>query len=506
MSQSAHLDNDDGNHLHMIRHFAQQTGSTPVHLDNESIKGLRNLHNLVHNEDVEHDFSKLKTLFTQPNIAIHLKNQIEQKKANGGVINDYINTLKHNGSGGNSELTLIPNELAKFLDDSYSLSTTNPDTGHKEYYLGKTFDSLNNIFKPIKESMRPAEQSSHLPAQESSSMQEEQPREGHGFGSMIGMPTLSGLGNAAYGLGRATASGLGNVASGLGNAAYGLGSATASGLGSATYGLGRATASGLGNVASGLGNAAYGLGSATASGLGNVASGLGNAAYNTAFGSKKDENNTPSPPPPPPPPGMIQNTMRRIAGPIGSTIGGLTGQFVAQKAGQNLGAGIPLIGPFISPIVGNIAGNMAYNTSSNLGRNKGIAAADNFYNYLSGGNASRVNSSPQNSNQASASRFPSLSGIGNAAYSAAQGLGNAAYGLGKKVYDTASNAASSLGNSIYNAGNSIYNKLPAAPRFNKSSSNINQISPSKVDTNPFANISSNNIGSNPFATSTNPFD
>ncbi len=133
-------------HMHELMHIANQSGSTPVHLDNQAIKGLRELHGLVHGEEAGHDFSKLKSLFAQPNIAMHLKAQIDQKKANGGVIDDYLNTIKQHGQAGNSQLTLVPNELVKFLDDSYSLGTTNPNTGHKEFYLGKMFDGLNNTF------------------------------------------------------------------------------------------------------------------------------------------------------------------------------------------------------------------------------------------------------------------------------------------------------------------------------------------------------------------------
>ena len=417
MKQPINLDNDD--HLHMIRHFAHQAGSTPVHLDNESIRGLRNLHNLVHNEDVEHDFSKLKTLFAQPNIAIHLKSQIEKKKANGGVINDYINTLKHNGSGENSELSLVPNELVKFLDDSYSLGTTNPHTGHKEYYLGKMFDGLNNIFKPIKDSMTTTPQTP-IPTQTSTSMHEEQPREGHGWGDMIGMPTLSGIKNAASNLG----TGAYNAASTLGNAAYNTGKYT--------YDIGKGTY----NAASNLGNTMYGLGK-YAYGAGNTPSEIGNTT---------------------PPPGLIQNVMRGIAGPIGGAVGGLGGQYAGQRVGQNLAAGIPLIGHLAAPIVGNIAGNMAYNAGANRGKNKGIELADRFYNYVSGNNPSQINPDPQNSNNSSTSKFPMLSGIGNTAYNAASTLGNAAYGLGKGAYNTAQKF-----------GNNIYDTLPTMPRFSKTS-------------------------------------
>jgi hypothetical protein len=281
------------NNLYIIRHIASQTGSTPVHLNKESIEGLRNLHNLVHNEDVEHDFSKLKTLFAQPNIAVYLKGQIQQKKANGGIINDYINTLKHNGSEESSELSLAPNELIKFLDDSGYPYMTNPHTGHKEYHLGKMFDGLNNIFKPVKDSMRT--------------------REHHGWGDMIG-----GLGSAVYNAGAAAAPYIGSAASTLGNAAYNVGAAAAPYVGSAAstaydaakyaapivgnavYNAGAAAAPYVGSAASTLGNAAYDagayaapivgnaaynvasnvLGKDAAEGLSNAASTLGNAAYN----------------------------------------------------------------------------------------------------------------------------------------------------------------------------------------------------------------------------------
>lgn len=496
MRQSVNLDNND--HLNMIRHFGHQTGSTPVHLDNEAVKGLRNLHHLVHNEDVEYDFSKLKTLFAQPNIAIHLKSQLEKKKANGGMINDYINTLKHNGSEETSELSLVPDELAKFLDDSYSLGTTNPHTGHKEYHLGNTFDGLNNTFKPIKDSMRRESQTSHIPPQMPNEMSAP-PREGHAYGDIVGnpsqsswgLPSFSGIGNTAY-----------NAASGLGNAAYGA----AQGLGNAAYNVadlaykGTGNAYGLGDLYN-LGKTAYG-----ASGAGNPSGMQGNDA------SK---------------PGLIQNVMRGIAAPIGGAIGGLGGQFVGQKVGQNLASGIPLIGHLAAPIAGNIAGNMAYNAAASKGRNKGIELADNFYNYIGGGgNAPGVNSNPQNPNQSS-SRFPSFSEVGNkaynaasnfgnAAYNAASDFGNAAYGLGKKVYDTTSTAASNLGNNIYSAGNAAYNKLPTIPRFNKTPDRSStpfddiKVNPQEFADIPFRNINlrttpTRNVGRNPFA-STNPFD
>ena len=511
MRQSMNLDNND--HLNMIRHFGHQTGSTPVHLDNDSVKGLRNLHHLVHNEDVEHDFSKLKTLFAQPNIAIHLKSQLEKKKANGGVINDYINTLKHNGSGENSELSLVPDELVKFLDDSYSLGTTNAHTGHKEYHLGNMFDGLNNAFRPIKDSMRKESQTS-TPPQMLNEMSTP-PREGHAYGDIVGdpsqssawgLPSLSGVKNTAY-----------NAASGLGNAAYSVANDLYKGTGNA-YGLGD-----IYNV----GKAAYG-------------------AFNNGNSSSMQGNEASKP-------GLIQNVMRGIAAPIGGAIGGLGGQFVGQKVGQNLAAGIPLIGHLAAPIAGNIASNMAYKAAASKGRNKGIELADNFYNYIGGGggNAPGINSNPQNPNQSSNSKFPSFSGIGNkaydaasnfgntaynaasglgnAAYGAAQGLGNAAYGLGKKVYDTTSTAASNLGNNIYSAGNAAYNKLPTIPRFNKTPDmsstppNNIQVNPQEfadipfrninlrttptrnIGKNPFDDISSSNVGRNPFA-STNPFD
>jgi hypothetical protein len=510
MKQPINLDNDD--HLHMIRHFAHQAGSTPVHLDNESIRGLRNLHNLVHNEDVEHDFSKLKTLFAQPNIAIHLKSQIEKKKANGGVINDYINTLKHNGSGENSELSLVPNELVKFLDDSYSLGTTNPHTGHKEYYLGKMFDGLNNIFKPIKDSMTTTPQTP-IPSQTSTSMHEEQPREGHGWGDMIGMPTLSGIKNAASNLGTGAynaASTLGNVASNLGTGTYNA----ASTLGNAAYGLGKGTynaASNLGNAAYNTGKYAYDIGKGTynaASNLGNTMYGLGKYAYG-AGNTPSGIGNTTSPP------GLIQNVMRGIAGPIGGAVGGLGGQYAGQKAGQSLAAGIPLIGHLAAPIVGNIAGNMAYNAGANRGKNKGIELADNLYNYLgggAGGNASGINSNQPSTT--TSSRFPTLSGIGNTAYNtasnlgtgaynAASTLGNTIYGLGKKAGNTAYNAASTLGNTAYGLGKKVYDtasdagkyaysKLPTMPRFNTGGS---------VGENPFENLASNTDNFN----TNNPF-
>jgi hypothetical protein len=408
MKQPINIDNND--HLHMIRHFAHQAGSTPVHLDNESIRGLRNLHNLVHNEDVEHDFSKLKTLFAQPNIAIHLKSQIEKKKANGGVINDYINTLKHNGSGENSELSLVPNELVKFLDDSYSLGTTNPHTGHKEYYLGKMFDGLNNIFKPIKDSMTTTPQTP-IPTQTSTSMHEEQPREGHGWGDMIGMPTLSGIKNAA---------------STLGTGAY--------------------------NAASTLGNAAYGVGK----GVYNVGSTLGNAAYNAAYG-------TPPAPTLSPTQGYVQSGMRKVAGTLGGVLGGLGGQIAGQKVGQNLGAGIPIIGSFVSPITGNITGNIGYNVGTNKGKNKGIELADRFYNYISGNN-------PVQSNSNTSSRFPTFSNLGNSAYNTVQKFGNAAYGVGKNIGNAAYNAASGIGKGVYNIGstlgNAAYNNFSTLPKLN----------------------------------------
>jgi hypothetical protein len=531
------LDNND--HLNMIRHFGHQTGSTPVHLDNDSVKGLRNLHHLVHNEDVEHDFSKLKTLFAQPNIAIHLKSQLEKKKANGGVINDYINTLKHNGSGENSELSLVPDELVKFLDDSYSLGTTNAHTGHKEYHLGNMFDGLNNAFRPIKDSMRKESQTS-TPPQMLNEMSTP-PREGHAYGDIVGdpsqssawgLPSLSGVKNAAY-----------NAASGLGNAAYGA----AQGLGNAAYNAASYVAPKVGNAAYSVANDLY-KGTGNAYGLGDIYN-VGKAAYgafNNGNSSSMQGNEASKP-------GLIQNVMRGIAAPIGGAIGGLGGQFVGQKVGQNLAAGIPLIGHLAAPIAGNIAGNMAYNAAASKGRNKGIELADNFYNYIGGGggNAPGINSNPQNPNQSSNSKFPSFSGIGNkaydaasnfgnaaynaasglgnAAYGAAQGLGNAAYGLGKKVYDTTSTAASNLGNNIYSAGNAAYNKLPTIPRFNKTPDmsstppNNIQVNPQEfadipfrninlrttptrnIGKNPFDDISSSNVGRNPFA-STNPFD
>jgi hypothetical protein len=529
---------DNNNHLNMIRSFAHQTGSTPVHLDNDSVKGLRNLHHLVHNEDVEHDFSKLKTLFAQPNIAIHLKSQIEKKKANGGMINDYINTLKHNGSGENSELSLVPDELAKFLDDSYSLGTTNAHTGHKEYHLGNMFDGLNNAFRPIKDSMRKESQTS-TPPQMLNEMSTP-PREGHAYGDIVGdpsqssawgLPSLSGVRNAAYN----AASGLGNAAynaaSGLGNAAYNA----ASGLGNAAYNAASYVAPKVGNAAYSVANDLY-KGTGNAYGLGDIYN-VGKAAYgafNNGNSSSMQGNDASKP-------GLIQNVMRGIAAPIGGAIGGLGGQFVGQKVGQNLAAGIPLIGHLAAPIAGNIAGNMAYNAAASKGRNKGIELADNFYNYIGGGggNAPGINSNSQNPNQSS-SRFPSFSEVGNkaynaasnfgnAAYNAASDFGNAAYGLGKKVYDTASTAASNLGNNIYSAGNAAYNKLPTIPRFNKtpdrSSTPFNDIkvnpqefadipfrninlrtTPTRnVGRNPFDDISSSNVGRNPFA-STNPFD
>jgi len=421
--------NPGDNNLYMIRHIASQTGSTPIHLNKESIKGLRNLHNLVHNEDVGHDFSKLNTLFAQPNISVYLKGQIEQKKANGGIINDYINTLKHNGSEENSELSLAPNELIKFLDDSGYPYMVNPHTGHKEYHLGKMFDGLNNIFKPIKDSMIT--------------------REHHGWGDMIGglgstaYNAASTLGNAAYEAGKYAAPIVGSAASTaydaakyaapiVGSAAYNaaqyaapiVGSA-ASTLGNAAYEtgsiLGKATgltraASDIkdtaynaaqyappivGSAASTLGNAAYEAGKYAAPMVGNATSALGDAAYNAGSTLATAASQ----------PNLVQNVMRGVAGPIGGVVGGLAGQYAGQKVGQKLSEGIPLIGPFIGPLAGNIAGNLAYNVGAYKGRNKGIELADNLYNYL-GGNS---NAAPKPN---STSYFPTLSEFGNAAYNA----------------------------------------------------------------------------------------
>jgi hypothetical protein len=401
-------------HLHFIRHIADQTGSIPIHLDNESIKGLRNLHKLVHNEDVEHDFSKLNTLFAQPNIAIHLKNQIEKKKANGGVINDYINTLKHNGSGENSELSLVPNELIKFLDDSYSLGTTNPHTGYKEYHLGNMFDGLNNTFKPIKDSMRASLQTFHIPTQTLTSIHKDQPREGHSLGDMIGFPTLSGIGNAAYN----TGSNIYNSLPSFSDTAYGIG------------------------------NAAY-----------NTASTIGNTAYNalpTLRNTASETVNVPTSQP-----GIIQSAMRGIARPIGSVIGGMGGQLVGQRVGSNLVSGIPFIGPIVAPVAASVTGNMGYNVGANRGKNKGTELADRFYNYLSGN---------KTSNPTLTSNSSPFSKLGNAAYNVASTIGNTAYRIGKNL----GNAAYNTGKSVYN-NIPAFSKF--GTKSNISSNNINNIQP-----------------------------
>lgn len=446
-----HSINPGDNNLYIIKHIASQTGSTPVHLNKESIKGLRNLHNLVHNEDVGHDFSKLKTLFAQPNIAVYLKGQIEQKKANGGIINDYINTLKHNGSEENSELSLAPDELIKFLDDSGYPYMTNPHTGHKEYHLGKMFDGLNNIFKPIKDSMGT--------------------REHHGWGDMIG-----GLGSTAY-----------NAASTLGKAAYDAGAYAAPIVGNAAYNatsnvFGTDAADKLSSAASTLGKAAYDTGAYVAPMVGSAASTIGKAAYDAgkyvaptiiggAASTPEDAASQPS---------RVQNIMRGIAGPIGGAIGGLGAQFAGQKIGQKLGEGIPFVGPFVSPIAGNIAGNLGYKAGAYKGRNKGIELADRFYNYLGGSNTSAPapapapTFTPAPAAPTSTSYFPTFSGFGNTAYNAASKLGN-------KAYDTAMD----LGNSIYQLGNNAYQLGTNA--YN-ATSNAARAAYDKLPSNPFANL------------------
>lgn len=432
----------DNNHLHMIRHFAHQTGATPVHLDNESVKSLRNLSHLVNNETVEHDFSNLKSLFSKPHIANYLKQQIEQKKANGGVINDYLNTLKQNGSGGNPELSLVPHELVKFLDDSYSLGTINDHTGHKEYHLGKMFDGLNNIFKPVRDSMgvsqnSPAPILAQVPAQmpQVQFSQAEQPREHHAWGDMIG--SVGGAATGAY-----------NSLPSLPMPSFGNGF--------------------MGKVASNVGN---------------TASAVGSAAYNNlpSF-SGGNNSNIAQLQNPPAEPGYIQSAMRNVAGTVGSGVGGLSAQYAGQKVGNTLGSRIPIVGPFVSPIVGQMAGNAAYNIGANRGKATGTQYADKLYNYLSGSKPPAVNPSPANSG------LPSFSSIGSAAagtskniasgvYNAATSFGNAAYDAGKKVYDTAAGA-----------GKYIYNNLPTLPGnpFSNLSPGAKNVSSSSTRTAPLA--------------------
>jgi len=440
------LENND--HAHIINSIAKQRGATPVHLDEHAVSGLRNLHKLIHNEDVGHDFSGLKSFFSQPHVAHHLKTNIEQKKANGGVINDYINTLKQHGNGLNSPASLVPDELVHFLDDSYSLGTTNPNTGYKEYHLGKMFDSLGSILKPVKDSYSSSFAVTTPPvAQAPQTMPQEQPREPHAEGDMIGgsstfdpelnidleedyRPPFNGGGVFSEYQTRRGNSG-GNPFAAVSTAPPSTAPSSSSNP--------------FANSPSSIPSNPFASSSSANASPANPPLASAPSSTPTSSGSSVPQQSWTN---------WVRSGAKNVIGKAGEIAGGLGGQLAAQQAGHAFGAGIPFVGGLAAPVVGNIAGNAGYAGGAYFGRKKADAWANNLLGTSSSGVNSNAGAAPKPSMFPS---LPTMPNFGQTASNIGSGIYNATTSAGKGLYDV----ANQIGKSIYGAGQYAYNNIPS---------------------------------------------